>query len=286
MPIESGVVLRFRLRRRPSEASSAVSSWLQTSAGRTIDHLDVERESLLHRTPVLALQCDQIKLDGLEILEQKVQGRQTLQTGDGFEVSPAARAGLHLDSLRAGVRFQRSQFLMVALTAVDTEEPGDLPVGGAATASQSAASIQSSALGEQRPGSAYRAITRLPVAWQLLGQQAATGLQHGKGGQVGYCRQSIGIDAGRGCQLADDLTIVADRRGDQLQRLYGCGPVAIMQRSGGGEIANQIVNADGIELKLPAVEERRLDRRAGGCSGELPRLPDRVPAPVVDRAPR
>ena len=35
IPIESGVVFRFRLRRRPSEASRAARSRLQTSAGRT-----------------------------------------------------------------------------------------------------------------------------------------------------------------------------------------------------------------------------------------------------------
>jgi hypothetical protein len=49
MPMASGVVSRLRLRRRPSEASRALRSWLHSSAGRTIDDLELQRESSVLR---------------------------------------------------------------------------------------------------------------------------------------------------------------------------------------------------------------------------------------------
>src|SRR5215203_4094850 len=56
MPIASGVVSRLRLRRRPSEASRALRSWLQSSAGRTVDDLELQREASVLRASETTLQ--------------------------------------------------------------------------------------------------------------------------------------------------------------------------------------------------------------------------------------
>src|SRR6185295_11996418 len=106
IPIESGVVFRFRLRRRPSEASSAARSCLQMSAGRMVGDSYVELEAALHRPAVAPLQRYQVELDRFQILQQQLDGGKALEAGERFEVSPTGGTGLHLEQLSTIIRLQ------------------------------------------------------------------------------------------------------------------------------------------------------------------------------------
>jgi hypothetical protein len=81
-PIASGVVSRLRLRRRPSDASRALRSRLQSSAGRTIHDVELEHETGGMRTAESTIQSYQVELHGLQILKQQLQGRKPLQGCD------------------------------------------------------------------------------------------------------------------------------------------------------------------------------------------------------------
>src|SRR5919112_1101677 len=148
IPIASGVVLRLRLRRRPSDASRALRSRLQSSAGRTIDDLDLQHETGVSRTCESPVQSNQVELHGLQILEQQLESREPLQGCERLQITFAGGARLHLQYFPLPIGFQRSEALVLSLAAVNAMQPRHLPLRRAAPAPEPTASIETAPLGQ------------------------------------------------------------------------------------------------------------------------------------------
>ena len=175
-----GVVFRFRLRRRPSEASRAARSRLQMVGGSAWPSESSGRPALKplfrgRRSPAPAL-------PGRARLSRHpaaaTRRRESLQRGDRFQITPATGAGLQL-SVSPVVRHQGSQLLMLPFATIDAEEPLDLPLCRAAAAPKPATAIETSPLCENRPGRANRTVAVRPVAGNPVLQQAAADCSRG-----------------------------------------------------------------------------------------------------------
>jgi hypothetical protein len=86
---------------------------------------------------------------------------------------------------------------MSPLAAVDTGEPLDLPLSGAASTAKPAAVIEPSPLGEDGPGGTDRAVTVGPVLGNPVLKRAAGSSEQGERRQMDYRRQCPGIELSR-----------------------------------------------------------------------------------------
>jgi hypothetical protein len=162
IPMASGVVFRLRFRRRPSETSRALRSLLQSSAGRTIDDLQLQYEAAFARAGESPIQSYQIELHRLQILKQQLESREPLQGCDRLEITFAGSTRLHLQHFSLTIGFQCSEAPVVSFAAKDAIQPRHLPLGRAAAAAEPPASIQPAPLGQSRPRRAYGAVPVLP----------------------------------------------------------------------------------------------------------------------------
>src|SRR3954466_1545874 len=172
-PIASGVVFRLRRRRRPSDASRAASSWLQTWAGRISGHLEIQSEAIGQGPMIIPVERDQVQLDGLQVSDQQLQRSEPLERRHRLEIAAAAGAGLHLMLLSALVRGQRAEMLVVPFPTVNAVQPLNLPVRGAAAATQPPTAVETTTLRHDGPRAADGAIACLPMQWQLSFDLAA-----------------------------------------------------------------------------------------------------------------
>src|SRR5215203_2247925 len=161
---------------------------------------------------IASLQRYQVQLDRLQILQQQLERGKALQTGHRFEITMAGLAGLHLEQLSRFIRRQRAELPVIRLATIDAVEPLDLPVGGAASASEPTAAIQPPPLRQHRPGGADWAIAFRPVMWQETLELLTGGLEQRKRRQVRQRVERRGIHIMSRCQELDDLNVSDDCR--------------------------------------------------------------------------
>src|SRR5262249_51325533 len=151
-PMASGVVLRLRRRRRPSEASKVASNWRQTSAGRNVDmtgfpysadsdmptkygtlacgrgdQATCQRIAWALGARITAVERCHVERNRGEVLQSDGIGWQCLERGMRFEVALACCTGIDLACSAVLLRQQHTQALMDHFAAVGTAQPGRAP---------------------------------------------------------------------------------------------------------------------------------------------------------------
>src|ERR1051325_33479 len=174
-PIVSGVWSLLRLRLRPSEASSAASNALQTSAGRRgslavpmrsgddtslplLHHGQVEPMSRPFGAAVPLFAGGDVEFDGGEIVEENPGGWAALKRRETLHVAETPPARVDHAGRAALLRHETRKLRVIGHAAKGAEQAVRLPLSAAAATPEVAAPLDPSHFGQCRPRATDRTV--------------------------------------------------------------------------------------------------------------------------------